>query len=207
MADVNIDAFSDHDKTDSHPDETGENIPLNPGGSMGEGFTWEPEREQETSFEEKEKLKKEGSLILMLTVCTRSYPNIMAEPQMQPITTTLNAKASGFTFKGRDEPLANDDGKLRTSGRLTSILGRNMLHDLGFDVLSGKVTVQQAVILNKAKEQPSESSIPKADDIELQEIMENAVRSTENLIVQLFPVHGLLGLDKQLRSIKRGGGK
>ena len=35
MADIDIDAFGEHDKTDSHPDETGETIPLNPGGAMG----------------------------------------------------------------------------------------------------------------------------------------------------------------------------
>ena len=47
------------------------------------------------------------------------------------------------------------------------------------------------------------------DDIELQEIMENAARSMENLIEQLegessedLPMHELLGLDKQLRSIR-----
>ena len=28
MADIDIDLFSDHDKTDSHPDETGESIPI-----------------------------------------------------------------------------------------------------------------------------------------------------------------------------------
>ena len=38
-------------KTDSHPDETGETIPLTPGGEMGGGgIHLEPEREQETSF-------------------------------------------------------------------------------------------------------------------------------------------------------------
>ena len=30
MADVDIDPFSNHDRTDSHPDETVENIPFNP---------------------------------------------------------------------------------------------------------------------------------------------------------------------------------
>ena len=47
------------------------------------------------------------------------------------------------------------------------------------------------------------------DDIELQEIMENAARSMDNLIEQLecessedLPMHELLGLDKQLRSIR-----
>ena len=45
MADINIDPFGEHDKTDWHPDDTGKNIPLslvNPGGAMG-GSTWEPE--------------------------------------------------------------------------------------------------------------------------------------------------------------------
>ena len=50
MADVDIDPFGEHNKTNSHPDETGENIALTPEESMGGGFTWEPEREQETSF-------------------------------------------------------------------------------------------------------------------------------------------------------------
>ena len=42
VADVNINFFSDHDKTDTQPDQTGETIPLNPGG-VGGGATWEPE--------------------------------------------------------------------------------------------------------------------------------------------------------------------
>ena len=35
MADTDIDPFGDHDKTDSHPDETGETIPLLSGGVGG----------------------------------------------------------------------------------------------------------------------------------------------------------------------------
>ena len=46
MADIDIDPFGEHDRTESRTDETGENIPLTPVG----GSTWEPEREQETSF-------------------------------------------------------------------------------------------------------------------------------------------------------------
>ena len=52
MADVDIDPFGHHDKTDLHPDETGENIHLNSGeGVMGRS-TWGPEQEQETLFGE-----------------------------------------------------------------------------------------------------------------------------------------------------------
>ena len=46
MADVNIDPVGEHDKTDSHPDETGESIPLILGEALGGGFgALEPERE------------------------------------------------------------------------------------------------------------------------------------------------------------------
>ena len=69
---------------------------------------------------------------------------------------------------------------------------------------------QQSVILNKAEEElPSTSDIANVEEIELQEIMENVARSTESLIKQLkgessknLPMRELLGLDKQLRSIR-----
>ena len=70
-------------------------------------------------------------------------------------------------------------------------------------------------MLNKAEEElPSESDITRADDIELQEIAEKATKSTEDLISHLndqqsqtdelfkHPLRELLGLDKQLRSIR-----
>ena len=47
MADIDIDAFGEHNRTESRTDETGENIPLTP---VGEGSTWEPTHEQETLF-------------------------------------------------------------------------------------------------------------------------------------------------------------
>ena len=60
-------------------------------------------------------------------------------------------------------------------GMLADILGKNRLHKLGFNIPVGKVTAQQAVMLNKAAEElPSASDITKADDIELQEIAEKA---------------------------------
>ena len=49
MADVDIDPFGEHGRTESRTDETGENIPF-PSVGGGRSSTWEPEREQETSF-------------------------------------------------------------------------------------------------------------------------------------------------------------
>ena len=42
MADIDIDPFGEHDRTESRTDETGEHIPIPPITPVG-GSTWEPE--------------------------------------------------------------------------------------------------------------------------------------------------------------------
>ena len=94
---------------------------------------------------------------------------------------------------------------------LADILGKNRLCRLDFDIPVGKVTARQAVMLNRAAEElPSESDITKADDIELQEIAEKAssiisqIKGVQTDTEALFEhsLQKLLGLDKQLRSIR-----
>ena len=94
---------------------------------------------------------------------------------------------------------------------LADILGQNRLRRLGFNIPVGKVTAWQAVMLNKAAEElPSESDITRVDDIELQEIAEKAlgiisqIKDVQTDTDELFehPLCELLGLDKQLRSIR-----
>ena len=93
---------------------------------------------------------------------------------------------------------------------LADILVKGGLRNLGFDIPGGKVTARQAVMLNKAQDElPSASDVDKAYDIELQETVENASSSIENLNQQVqeqptkdLPMRELLGLDKQLRSIR-----
>ena len=103
------------------------------------------------------------------------------------------------------------EGKLKSVGMLVDILGKNRLHRLGFNIPVGRIPARQAVMLNKAVEElPSESDITGVDDIELQEIAEKASgiisqikdvqTDTENLFEH--PLRKLLGLDKQLRSIR-----
>ena len=75
MADVDIDPFGDHAKTDSHPDE-GENIPLTPGGGVIGGSTWEPESEQERLFREMRNFSKST-----LKGCTKSYLKALTQPK------------------------------------------------------------------------------------------------------------------------------
>ena len=77
-------------------------------------------------------------------------------------------------YIGSRKPLTTE-GKLKSSGMLVDILGKNRLRRLGFNILVGPITAHQAVMLNKAVEElPSESDITKVDDIELQEIAEKA---------------------------------
>ena len=103
--------------------------------------------------------------------------------------------------------------KLRMVTQIAKILGKEGLRNLDFEILRcSKVTAQQAIMLNRVEEElPSTPNISKADEIELWEIMAKAMKSTENLIVQFkgqmqleetLPMHELLGLDKELRSIR-----
>ena len=94
---------------------------------------------------------------------------------------------------------------------IADILRKNRLCRSVFNIPVGKLTARQAVILNKtAEELPSESDITKADDIELQEIVEKAsgiiseIKDVQTDTEDLFehPLRELLGLDKQLRSIR-----
>ena len=94
---------------------------------------------------------------------------------------------------------------------LADILGKGGLRNLGFDIPKGKVTVQQAIMLNKpAEELPSESDITKTDDIELQKLQKKTsgiisqIKDVETDTEDLFehPLLKLLGLDKQLRIIR-----
>ena len=103
------------------------------------------------------------------------------------------------------------EGKLKLVGMIADILGKNRLQRLGFNITVGKLTARQAVIPNKAAEElPSESDITKADDTELQEIAEKAsgiisqINDVQTDTEDLFehPLRELLGLDKQLRSIR-----
>ena len=113
-------------------------------------------------------------------------------------------------YIGNRKPLTTE-GKLKSVEMLADILGKNRLYRLGFNIPVGKVTAQQAVMLNKAAEElPSASDITKVDDIELQEIAEKAsdiisqIKDVQTDTDDLFkhPLQELLGLDTQLRSIR-----
>ena len=200
MADVDIDPFGEHK---SRPDEPmGENIPLTPVG--GAGSTWEPEHEQETSFggeSQRTKLMKD----YVKDLYEKLSENIGETPEAFHFD-YFKLEDGELYYRGKGKHLKTK-GELKSVGMLVDILGKGGLHNLGFDIPRGKVTAREAVMLNKVKEElPSASDIDKAGDIELHKIVENALRSMENLNQQLggedLLMQELLGLDKQLSSIR-----
>ena len=169
MADVDIDPFGEHESRTEEP--TDEHIPLDqvtPGRS-----TWEPDRgEQETSFggeSQRTKLMKD----YVRDLYKKLSENIGETPEEFHYD-YFKLDDGELCYRGSRKPLTTK-GVLKLVGMLADILGKNRLRNLGFDIPRGKVTARQAVMLNKAAEElPSKSDITKADDIELQELLEKA---------------------------------
>ena len=218
MADVDIDPIGEHEsRTDGYTD-TGENISLVPGGLKG-GWalwarghaatpsTWEPERgEQETSFGGRESQRTKLMKDYIKDLYNKITENIGETPEEFHYD-YFKLEDGELYYRGNRKPLTTK-GKLKSVGMLSDILGKGGLRNLGFDIPRGKVTALQAVMLNKATEElPSTSDITKADDIELQEIVEKdlifQIKDVQTDTDDLFehPLRELLGLDAQLRSI------
>ena len=135
-----------HDKTDSHSDNTGENIPLplvNPRG----GSTWEPEREQETSFGGRMSLREELLREQVKCLYRKLSENIVQNPEDFHYD-YFEIRKGRLYYENTNRPLTTKDGILRSACEIADILGKNRLRNLGFDVPWGKVTARQAVLLN-----------------------------------------------------------
>ena len=193
---------------DTQADETGETIPFTPGGVTKEGSTWEPE--QETLFRgtsQKMEVLKEHVKALY-----RKLSEITGQTSETFHFDYFEIRNGKLYYKDKRKSLTNKRGKLRKVGAIAETLGKEALRDLGFNIpVEGNVMV---IMLNRAEEElPSTSDVVKVDDIELQEITEKAVRSTEDLIAEFeaqpqaitsedLSRCKLLSLDKQLRSIR-----
>ena len=170
MADVDIDPFGEHEsRTDEPMDEY---IPLDLVTPV-RSSTWEPDRgEQETSFggeSQRTKLMKD----YVRDLYKKLSENIGKTPEEFHYD-YFKLENGQLYYRGKRKPLITK-GVLKSVGMLADILGKGGLRNLGFDIPREKVTARQAVMLNKATEElPSESDITKANDIELQEIVEEA---------------------------------
>ena len=204
MADVDIDPFGEHESRPEEP--TDANIPLDP-VTPGRS-TWEPTREQKTSFGgecQRTNLMK----VYVKDLYKKISENIGETPEEFHYDYFKLENGEQY-YRGKRKPLTTK-GVLKLVGMLADILGKGGLRSLGFDIPRGKVTARQAIMLNKAAEElPSESDITGADDIECQEIAEKAsdiisqIKDVQTDTDDLFehPLRELLGLDKQLRSIR-----
>ena len=184
-----------------------EHIPLDP-VTPGRS-TWEPDRgEQETSFggeSQRTKLMKD----YVKDLYKKLSENIGETPELFHYDYFKLEDGEQY-YRGSRKPLTTK-GVLKSVGMIADILGKNRLRRLGFNIPVGPITARQAIMLNKAAEElPSESDLTKADDIELQEIVEKAsgiisqIKDIQTDTEDLFehPLRELLGLDKQLRSIR-----
>ena len=205
MTDIDIDPFGEHESRPEEP--TYEHIPVDP-VTPGRS-TWEPDRgEQETSFggeSQGTKLMKD----YVRDLYKKISENVGETPELFHYD-YFKLKDGELYYRGSRKPLTTK-GVLKSVGMLVDILGKNRLRRLGINIPVGSITARQAVMLNKAVEElPSESDITKADDIELQEIAEKAsgiisqIKDVQTDTEDLFehPLRELLGLDKQLRSIR-----
>ena len=205
MADIDIDLFGEHESRPEEP--TDEHIPLSPvtpGGS-----TWEPTREQEMSFGGRESQRTKLTKDYIKDLYKKLSENIGETPELFHYD-YFKLEGGELYYIGNRKPLTTE-GKLKLVGMIADILGKNRLCRLDFNIPVDKVTARQAVMLNKAAEElPSESDITGVDDIELQEIAEKAsdiisqIKDVQTDTDDLFehPLHELLGLDKQLRTIR-----
>ena len=106
----------------------------------------------------------------------------------------FNFRDGQLYYKGKSRPLPTIKGDLKSVGKIAEIWGKKRLRDLGFDIPISTLTARQAVMLNRVDEElPSTSDVAKANNVELQEITENTMKSTEDLITQfegqeMFPM-------------------
>ena len=205
MEEVDIDPFGEHELRPEEP--TDEHISLDlvtPGRS-----TWEPEREQETSFGGRECQRTKLMKDYVKDVYKKISENIGETSELFHYD-YFKLEGGELYYIGNRKPLTTE-AKLKLVGMLADILDKNRLRRLGFNISVGKITARQAVMLNKAAEElPCQSDITKEDDIELQEIAEKAseiisqINDVQTDTDDLFkhPLRELLGLDAQLRSIR-----
>ena len=129
MADVDIDPFGEHNKTEEPTDE---NIPLDP-VTPGRGGvqTWEPTREQETSFGGRSHMS-----ILHKEYLVGKIYELIGNKTHQRLEPNLSLFILGedgrLYYKGK--PLMNRNGELKMIGVIADTLGNGGLQEMGYNI-------------------------------------------------------------------------
>ena len=208
MADVDIDPFGDHESRPEEP--TDENIPLDPVTPNGGGrSTWQPEHEQETPFGP---LHRGTSVLHKEYLVGEIYELIgnKTHQRLEPNLSLFKLGEDGRLYY-KEKPLMNRNGELKMIGIIADTLGIRGLREMGYNITETNLKPQFVLdFMEKQAELPSSSEIAGVDIIELEEIAEKAsdiisqINDVQTDTDDLFehPLCKLLGLDKQLRSIR-----
>ena len=147
MCAIDIDPFGEHESRSEEP--TDEHIPLDL-VTPGKSSTWEPDRgEQETSFRgesQRTKLIKD----YVKDLYKKLSENIGETPELSHYD-YFKLEDGELYYRSSRKPLTTK-GVLKSVGMLVDILGKNRLCRLRFNIPVGKVTAQQALMLNKVAE-------------------------------------------------------
>ena len=210
MADVDIDPFEEHDRTESRTDEpTDKHIPITPreGSFVTRAQVHVASGKQETSF----RGEIHGSVLHKEYLVGEIYVLIghKTHQRQEPNLSLFELGENGrLCYKGN--PLTNRNGELKTIGVIVDTLGIRGPREKGYNMTKTHLKPRFVLdLMEKQAELPSSSEIAKADTIELEEI----AKTTEYLILQVnnqsqkdklfeHPLCDLLGLDTLLRSIR-----
>ena len=119
----------------------------------------EPTSEQETSFGGRESQRTKLMKDYIKDLYKKLSENIGETPKLFHYD-YFKLEGGELYNIGNRKPLTTKKGGLKSAKEIMKILGKNRLRRLGFNIPVGKVTAQQAVMLNKAAEElPFESDI------------------------------------------------
>ena len=156
MADIDIDPFGEHElRTEESTDE---NIPLTPGGS-----TWEPMREQETSFGSPEVPLSRGEILHKEYLVGEIYQLISnkTHQRLEPNLRLFELDRDGRLYY-RGKPLMNRNGELKTIGIIADTLGIRGLREMGYNITKTNLKPRFVLdVLEKKAALPSSSEIAK----------------------------------------------
>ena len=126
MADIDIDPFGEHESRPEEP--TDEHIPLDP-VTPGRS-TWEPEREQETSFGGRESQRTKLMKDYVKDLYKKLSENIGETPEPFHYD-YFKLEGGKLYYIGNRKPLTTE-GKLKSVGMIADILCKDRLHRLVF---------------------------------------------------------------------------
>ena len=141
MANIDIDPFGEHDRTEEPTDE---NIPFTPVGGRS---TWELEREQETSFRGRESQRTKLLKDYVKDLYKKISENICETPEEFHYD-YFKLEDRELYYRSKRKPLTTK-GKVKLVGMLSDILAKGGLRNLGFHIPRGRLTARQEVMLNK----------------------------------------------------------